>query len=113
MQADTDYLQYRLRGRNIIKSTATPFTNMTLQPPTLPVRHFIVDEYHRMIQSGVLTDDDAVELLEGWIVPKKPRNPPHGCAIELAVEVADSTLARDRGEKGRLYARRDCPLLDH
>jgi hypothetical protein len=45
--------------------------------PPLPVRRFTVDEYHRMIQAGVLGEDDDVELLEGWIVPKMGRNPPH------------------------------------
>jgi hypothetical protein len=44
--------------------------------PPLPVRRFSVKEYHRMIDSGILTDEDRVELLEGWIVPKMARNPP-------------------------------------
>ena len=35
--------------------------------PNLPVRRFTVDEYHQMIQAGVLGEDDDVELLEGWI----------------------------------------------
>lgn len=52
-----------------------------------PVRRFSVDEYHRMIQAGILTEDDAVELLEGWIVPKMPRNPPHDGTIQIADEV--------------------------
>ena len=43
--------------------------------PPLPVRRFTVDEYHQMIQAGVLGEDDDVELLEGWIVPKMARNP--------------------------------------
>ncbi|MEI7685131.1 MAG: Uma2 family endonuclease [Planctomycetota bacterium] len=40
-------------------------------------------QYHRLIQSGVLTEDDPVELLEGFLVEKMPHNPPH-----------DSTLSR-------------------
>jgi Uma2 family endonuclease len=130
-----------------------------LQPPPYPMHQFSVDEYHRMIQTGILTEDDAVELLEGWIVPKMPRNPPHDGTIQIAtevlrqrlpsgwqvrvqsalttgdsepepdlaivrgdtrtylsrhpgpqdtalvVEVADSSLNRDRQDKGRLYAR--------
>lgn len=47
--------------------------------PTLPIRRFRVDEYHRMIDTGILTEDDRVELLEGWIVPKMPHNPPPSC----------------------------------
>ena len=40
-----------------------------------------------MIQTGLLTEDDPVELLEGWLVPKMARNPPHDIALELAVEM--------------------------
>jgi Uma2 family endonuclease len=53
--------------------------------PPLPVRRFSVAEYHRMIDSGILTDEDRVELLEGWIVPKMTRNPPHDTVIALLV----------------------------
>src|SRR5439155_4907471 len=47
----------------------------------LPLRRFTVDEYQRMIRAGILTDEDAVELLEGWIVLKMPRNPPHDAIV--------------------------------
>jgi hypothetical protein len=40
-----------------------------------------VDEYHQMIQAGILGEDDNVELLEGWIVPEMPRNPAHDALI--------------------------------
>jgi Uma2 family endonuclease len=118
-----------------------------------------VDQYHAMIQAGILTDDDRVELLEGVLVQKMPKNPAHMTAKRLIVkalegilpagwivdseapvttsdsepepdiaavrgtarafkahhpgpkdaaliiEVADSSLRRDRGQKKRLYAR--------
>ena len=55
----------------------------TLPPvvPPVPVRRFTVDEYHQMIRAGILGEDDNVELLEGWIVPKMPRNPAHDALI--------------------------------
>lgn len=53
------------------------------EPPPVPVRRFTVDEYQRMAQLGILTENDRVELLEGWIVPKMTQNPPHGGTIEL------------------------------
>jgi Uma2 family endonuclease len=131
--------------------------------PTLPIRRFSVDEYHRMIDTGILTEDDPVELLEGWIVPKMPHNPPHVGSVQRVskrlgrrlpagwdlrmqvpvtigdsepepdgsvvrgdettydyrhpgpndigalIEIADSTLGRDRSEKGRVYARAGIP----
>jgi Uma2 family endonuclease len=38
----------------------------------LPPFRFTVDQYHRMIDTGVLTEDDRVELIRGEIVPKMP-----------------------------------------
>jgi Uma2 family endonuclease len=132
---------------------------MTVQAPPYPVCKLTVDGYHRMIQAGLLTEDDPVELLEGWIVPKMPHNPPHDGTVQrankvinerlppgwevrvqsavttgdsepepdlavvredgqnyltrhpgsadiaLLIEVANSSLARDRDDKGRLFAR--------
>jgi hypothetical protein len=39
-----------------------------------------------MIRAGILTDDDPVELLEGWLVPKMPKNPPHRITTRLTRE---------------------------
>ena len=51
--------------------------------PPLPVRRFTVDEYHRMIETGILNEEDRHELLNGWIVPKMTRNPPHDLSLSL------------------------------
>lgn len=139
-------------------SITTPTTGTGYQAP-FPNRRFTVDEYHHLIQTGVLTEDDPVELLEGRLVTKMPHNPPHDGTIQVTdevihrhlptgwririqsaitttdsepepdlviargnartyltrhpgpqdiatlIEVADSSLARDRGDKSRLYAR--------
>jgi Uma2 family endonuclease len=45
-----------------------------------------------MIQAGVLTEDDPVELLEGWIVFKMPRNPPHDSTIDRGGDVLRQRL---------------------
>jgi Uma2 family endonuclease len=122
-------------------------------------RRFSVAEYHKLIEIGILTEDDNLELLEGYLVHKMSRNPPHDATIQkimkkllrllppdwdlrvqsaitlttsepepdlavvrgdensyltrhpvpadigLAIEVADTTLAGDRADKGRIYAR--------
>jgi Uma2 family endonuclease len=132
--------------------------------PGEPARRFTVEQYHRMIRQRILTEADDVELLEGWIVRKEPKNPPHRVAtrllrqalektvppgwyvdtqepvtladsepepdaaivrgdtrqyldrhpgpndLALVVEVADATLARDRGPKKRLFARAAIPV---
>src|SRR5262245_47769905 len=55
-------------------------------PPDLWLRRFTVDEYHRMLESGVLAGGERSELLEGWIVAKMTRKPPHDTTIELVDE---------------------------
>jgi Uma2 family endonuclease len=142
---------------------APPFIPVSPMSPD-PGHRFTVDEYHKMIEVGTLTEDHAVELLEGWIVAKKPHSPPHDGTIGLAeesirhrlpagwrirvqcaittddsepepdlaivrgeprsflarhpgpgdigtlIEVADLSLANDRGDKGRIYARAAIPI---
>lgn|SRR5574341_1448766 len=132
--------------------------------PAEPIWRLSVEQYHEMIKSGVLTDDDPVELLEGSLIAKMPRNPPHIFTtdltreliarllppgwhvkgqdpittedsepepdvavirgdrrdylerlpgpgdIALVIEVADTTLRRDRGLKKRIYARAGIPV---
>jgi Uma2 family endonuclease len=53
--------------------------------PPVPVRRFTVDEYHQMIDAGILGEDDNVELLDGWIVPKMPRKPIHDAVISWII----------------------------
>lgn len=47
------------------------------------IRRFSVAEYHRMIETGILGTNDRLELLEGWLVRKMTRNPPHDAGISL------------------------------
>lgn len=43
---------------------------------TLIVAKWTLDEYHRMIEAGIL-DNRRVELLSGDIIEKAPETPPH------------------------------------
>src|SRR2546421_12465609 len=43
---------------------------------------FSVARYQRMIEAGILTSEDKVELLENYVVLKMPRNPPHDGTIQ-------------------------------
>lgn len=47
----------------------------------IPRRRFTVDEYHRMGEAGVLTQDDRVELLDGQIVRMSPIGTPHASTV--------------------------------
>ncbi len=42
---------------------------------------FSVARYLRMVETGILDDADRVELLEGYLVRKMSRNPPHDSAL--------------------------------
>jgi len=70
-------------------------TATTPQPATYmadaSIARFSVAQYQRMIESGALTDEDKVELLEHYVVLKMPRNTPH-----------DGTLLRVAKRLGRL-----------
>jgi Uma2 family endonuclease len=56
------------------------------------VRRFSVGEYHRLIATGVLIEGEPLELLEGWIVYKMTRSPPHDVALGLAGDAIDGRL---------------------
>jgi Uma2 family endonuclease len=49
----------------------------------MSVRRLRVDQYHAMARAGILGEDDPVELLEGLLVVKMPKNPPHRVATRL------------------------------
>lgn len=51
--------------------------------PIYPIWRLSVEQYHAMIEAGILADDDPVELLEGWLVAKMPKNRPHSLATQL------------------------------
>jgi Uma2 family endonuclease len=56
------------------------------------VRRFTVDEYHRMIETGVLSENDRVELLDGWILEMSPIGPPHASCIRLLAALLQESI---------------------
>lgn len=72
-------------------------------PPSADGRmRFTSDEYHRMIETGVLTEDDRVELLDGEIVFKSPFGRPHisitdKLTMHFAPKVAGKYICRVQG----------------
>lgn len=136
--------------------SAFPKTPLYVSEPVFPLS---VEQYHSMIDAGTLGEDDPVELIEGALVFKMPKNPPHEASlgqiqdlfpsrllpgwllrlqapitlsdsepepdativrgqrgdyrkrhphadeVALVIEVANTTLPRDRGMKLRTYAR--------
>jgi Uma2 family endonuclease len=132
--------------------------------PSMPIMRLSVEQYHKMMETGILWSGDPVELLEGWLVIKMSKNPPHVYStsrlrdvlsdlvpagwfvnsqdpittmesepepdasiirgdrrdylighptpkeVALIAEVADSSLAYDRGIKKRIFARAAIPV---
>src|SRR5436190_3998227 len=65
----------------------TGFDAFYLGEPAFPVRRFTVAEYLRLGETGILTEDDRVELLEGLIVQKVTRIPRHDATIDILAEL--------------------------
>lgn len=42
-----------------------------------------VAQYHAMIEAGTFTENDPVELLQGWIIRKIPKKPRHSTVTRL------------------------------
>ncbi|MFN8489728.1 MAG: Uma2 family endonuclease [Caldilineaceae bacterium] len=68
----------------------------TIEPsttvPTEPIGRLSVEHYHAMVQAGILTDDDPIELLEGWLVVKMTKNPPHRVITGLIRQALERIL---------------------
>lgn len=53
------------------------------------------DQYHRMIDQGILTDADPVELLEGWLVQKMPKKPMHRLVSRRTRKALEKVIGDD------------------
>jgi Uma2 family endonuclease len=73
------------------------------------LRRLRVDEYHRMIEAGVLGEDEHVELLEGVLVSMSPHGPPHARAIQRLTKL----LVRAAGDAFDVRCQLPLTLADH
>jgi Uma2 family endonuclease len=48
-------------------------------------RLFTVDDYHRMVDAGILKEKDRVELIRGEVVEMSPIGPPHNGSVIRAL----------------------------
>jgi Uma2 family endonuclease len=73
-------------------SILTPTPSRVADVPAEPIWRLTVAQYHQMVESGILTEDDPVELLEGWLVSKMPKNPPHRLTTRLIREALEGII---------------------
>jgi Uma2 family endonuclease len=66
--------------------------------PPVRTRRFSVDEYHRLIDAGILGEDEHVELLEGALYEMSPQGEPHARVVERLTRL----LIRALGEEYRV-----------
>lgn len=55
------------------------------EAPWARLARLSVDQYHAMIGAGILGSGDRIELLEGFLVTKMSKNPPHTLVTKLLV----------------------------
>ena len=70
-------------------------TGPRVTSPPEPILRLTVEQYHAMINHGILVDDDPVELLEGWLVTKMPKNPRHRAATRLTTNTLERVVPDD------------------
>jgi Uma2 family endonuclease len=50
-------------------------------------RKFTVEQYHKMVESGILTEDDRVELIGGEIIEMSPIGTKHAACVNRLVNL--------------------------
>jgi Uma2 family endonuclease len=58
-------------------------------------KRFTVDDYHRMAETGILSENDRTELIEGEIIQMSPIGDPHFNAVNRATMI----FARGIGDR--------------
>ena len=58
-------------------------------------RRITVDEYHHMIEAGILGEDDRVQLIAGAVVAMTPQGPAHALVIQNLTRLVAQGLAAE------------------
>jgi len=68
-------------------------------------RTFTGDEYDRLVELGVLTKHDKVELLEGYMVLKMPANPTHDFSVLATTKALERVILTGWTVRGQVGTR--------
>lgn len=64
---------------------------MSTQPARRP---FTTSEYHRLIEIGILTENDRVELLNGEVIEMAPIGPRHAACVDRLAEFLQGKIRK-------------------
>ena len=79
-------------------STMTPTLMRTNRRPY----RLSVEQYEQMVGEGIFPKRDRIELIEGQLVEKMTKNPPHSVTVGLCLDVLGAALPagwHTRGEQ--------------
>jgi Uma2 family endonuclease len=62
--------------------------------PLFETRRWTRHEYGRLVDVGILTEDDPIELVLGHLVLREPQSTPHAAAVMLASEALRAAFGR-------------------
>src|SRR5262249_7062644 len=79
-------LENRVKWYEVVGIVVSLPPDRALTIPTVPIWRLTIEQYHQMIDAGILTDDDPVELLKGWLVERPPKTPRHSLSTHLTGE---------------------------
>lgn len=71
------------------------------QKSAVRLRRFAVDEYHRLLNCGVLHPTLRTELLDGWVVDIPVASPPHATSLQLTAACLRNSLPSEWGIRVR------------
>jgi Uma2 family endonuclease len=87
---------------------------LTPAVPSEPTR-MSVEQYFGLVEAGVLSEDDRVELLEGVVVAMAPQDPPHAAGVAMATRAVLRVIgsgAHVRPQLPLVLGRRSVPEPD-
>ena len=90
----------------VLEITKTPLITEVFQNgQVLHARLISVEEYDRMIEHGILTTEDKVELLNGVIIEKMPKGTKHAFLNDIIADLLKEKLG------GQVYVRSQNPIV--
>lgn len=88
-----------VQERNLAAATPLRYAGGAFMAVEMSKRLFNVHEYHRMVDAGILCEDDRLELIHGEVLLMSPIGPRHSAAV-LRANHHLSRLVGDRAIVG-------------